>query len=75
LFEALFTPDAPVIVNFHGYSSAVKQLLYGRNASARFTINGYREEGTTTTPFRHARAQPREPLSPRYASHPRRGTA
>jgi xylulose-5-phosphate/fructose-6-phosphate phosphoketolase len=51
LFEALFTPDSPVIVNFYGYSSAVKQLLYGRNASARFTINGYREEGTTTTPF------------------------
>ena len=51
LDAALFTPDAPVIVNFHGYPSAVKQLLYGRDASARFTINGYREEGTTTTPF------------------------
>jgi xylulose-5-phosphate/fructose-6-phosphate phosphoketolase len=51
LFDALFTPDAPVIVNFHGYPSAVKQLLYGRNVSARFMINGYREEGNTTTPF------------------------
>jgi xylulose-5-phosphate/fructose-6-phosphate phosphoketolase len=51
LFEALFTSDAPVIINFHGYPSAVKQLLFGRGAGARFTINGYREEGTTTTPF------------------------
>lgn len=51
LFEALFTADAPVLVNFHGYPSAVKQLLFGRRGLARFTINGYREEGTTTTPF------------------------
>jgi xylulose-5-phosphate/fructose-6-phosphate phosphoketolase len=51
LFNALFTADAPVIVNFHGYASAVKQLLFGREVGARFTINGYREEGTTTTPF------------------------
>lgn len=51
MFDALFTPDRPVIVNFHGYSSAVKQLLFGRNTSSRFYINGYIEEGTTTTPF------------------------
>jgi len=51
LFDALFTPDAPVIVNFHGYPSAVKQLLFGRGAGARFAINGYGEEGNTTTPF------------------------
>ena len=51
MFEALFTPDRPMIVNFHGYPSAVKQLLYGRGTGGRFTINGYREEGTTTTPF------------------------
>ena len=51
LFNALFTADAPVIVNFHGYASAVKQLLFGREVGARFSINGYREEGTTTTPF------------------------
>ncbi len=51
LFEALFTPDCPVIVNFHGYPSAVKQLLFGRNHAQRFHINGYQEEGTTTTPF------------------------
>lgn len=51
MFRALFTDHAPVIVNFHGYPSAVKQLLYGRNCGGRFHINGYREEGTTTTPF------------------------
>ncbi len=51
MFEALFTPDIPVIVNFHGYPSAVKQLLFGRDHIRRFHINGYQEEGTTTTPF------------------------
>lgn len=49
LFDAVFTPDALVIVN--GYPSAVKQLLFGRGIGARFAINGYREEGNTTTPF------------------------
>ncbi|HEX9132490.1 MAG TPA: phosphoketolase family protein, partial [Ktedonobacteraceae bacterium] len=51
MFEALFTSEAPVIVNFHGYPSAVKQLLSGRDHIRRFRINGYQEEGTTTTPF------------------------
>jgi xylulose-5-phosphate/fructose-6-phosphate phosphoketolase len=52
MFEALFTPDVPVIINFHGYPSAVKQLLFGRNHSQRrIHVNGYQEEGTTTTPF------------------------
>jgi xylulose-5-phosphate/fructose-6-phosphate phosphoketolase len=51
LFESLLTRDAPVIINFHGYPSVVKQLLFGRPQRKRFHINGYREEGTTTTPF------------------------
>ncbi len=51
MFEALFTAQCPVIINFHGYPSAVKQLLFGRPRIERFHINGYREEGTTTTPF------------------------
>src|SRR6266581_192412 len=51
MFEALFTQDSPVIVNFHGYTSAVKQLLFGRQHIRRFHIHGYQEEGTTTTPF------------------------
>jgi xylulose-5-phosphate/fructose-6-phosphate phosphoketolase len=40
-----------VVFNFHGYPSAVKQLLWERPRHERFLINGYREEGTTTTPF------------------------
>ena len=51
MFEALFTADRPVVINFHGYPSAVKQLLFGRHSVRRFHINGYQEEGTTTTPF------------------------
>jgi len=51
MFTALFTPDKPVIINFHGYPSLIKQMLFGRPTIKRFQINGYREEGTTTTPF------------------------
>jgi xylulose-5-phosphate/fructose-6-phosphate phosphoketolase len=50
-FDALFTSDSPVIFNFHGYPVAVKQLLFNRSGFSRFQINGYIEEGTTTTPF------------------------
>jgi xylulose-5-phosphate/fructose-6-phosphate phosphoketolase len=50
-FDDLFTADKPVIFNFHGYPVAVKQLLFNRPAFPRFEINGYIEEGTTTTPF------------------------
>ena len=51
MFEALFGTDCPAVINFHGYPSAVKQLLFGRQSVRRFHINGYQEEGTTTTPF------------------------
>ncbi|NGX54014.1 MAG: Xylulose-5-phosphate phosphoketolase [Chlamydiae bacterium] len=51
MFDALFTSDRPVIINFHGYPTAVKHLLFGRDNTNRFHINGYLEEGTTTTPF------------------------
>ena len=51
IFEGLFTAHCPVLVNFHGYPSAIKQLLFGRPNVERFSVNGYREEGTTTTPF------------------------
>jgi len=64
-FDALFTPNRPVIINFHGYPSAVKQLLFSRFGNIRlpadmrgetkkmprFYIHGYIEEGTTTTPL------------------------
>ncbi|KAK9727853.1 hypothetical protein K7432_001525 [Basidiobolus ranarum] len=53
IFNNLFTTDKPVIFNFHGYSSVIKQLLFDRaNTSERVVVRGYNEEGTTTTPFR-----------------------
>lgn len=50
-FQRLFPLDCPVVFNFHGYTAAIKQLLWERPGPERFDINGYREEGTTTTPF------------------------
>ncbi|QEL16736.1 phosphoketolase family protein [Limnoglobus roseus] len=50
-FDDLFPPGVPVVFNFHGYTAAVKQLLFERPNNGRFDLNGYREEGTTTTPF------------------------
>ncbi|MEV6647958.1 phosphoketolase family protein [Amycolatopsis sp. NPDC051371] len=50
-FAACFGDDLPVVFAFHGYPSAVHEVLHGRPATARFHVHGYREEGTTTTPF------------------------
>ncbi len=50
-FQKIFPLDCPVIFNFHGYTAAIKQLCWERPGAERFDINGYREEGTTTTPF------------------------
>ena len=50
-FTDLYGADVPVIFDFHGYPSAVHDLLHGRAAHDRFHIRGYLEEGTTTTPF------------------------
>ncbi|KAF8442369.1 phosphoketolase [Boletus edulis BED1] len=50
-FDSLFTPDRPVIVNYHSYPVEVKGLLYGRPNIERISIRGYQEEGTTTSPF------------------------
>jgi xylulose-5-phosphate/fructose-6-phosphate phosphoketolase len=50
-FEALFTRDREVIFAFHGYPNVIHGLVHGRPGAARFHVRGYREEGTTTTPF------------------------
>jgi len=50
-FTELFTRDADVVFAFHGYAGAVHQILHGRPHPTRFHVRGYREEGTTTTPF------------------------
>ena len=50
-FDALFTTDRPVIFAFHGYPSLVHKLSYRRNNHANIHVRGFKEEGTTTTPF------------------------
>ncbi|WP_061290870.1 phosphoketolase family protein [Herbidospora cretacea] len=50
-FDALFTTDRPVIFNFHGYPWLIHRLTYKRTGHDNFHVRGYREEGTTTTPF------------------------
>ena len=50
-FDALFTIDRQVIFAFHGYPSLIHQLTYRRTNHRNFHVRGYKEEGTTTTPF------------------------
>ena len=50
-FDALFTRDRPVIFAFHGYPQLVHRLTYRRTNHANFHVHGFKEEGTTTTPF------------------------
>ncbi len=50
-FDAIFTVDKPVIFAFHGYPTLIHRLTYRRNNHDNFHVHGYREEGTTTTPF------------------------
>jgi xylulose-5-phosphate/fructose-6-phosphate phosphoketolase len=50
-FDALFTPDKPVIFAFHGYPWLIHRLTYRRTNHKNLHVRGYKEEGTTTTPF------------------------
>lgn len=50
-FDSLFTPDRSIHFNYHGYGAELKGLLFARPGTDRMTIEGYREEGSTTTPF------------------------
>ena len=50
-FDALFTIDTPVIFAFHGYASMIHKLTYRRRNHRNIHVRGYKEEGTTTTPF------------------------
>ncbi|MEV0678880.1 phosphoketolase family protein [Actinosynnema sp. NPDC050436] len=50
-FDALFTPDRPVIFAYHGYPWLIHRLTYRRTNHENFHVRGYKEEGTTTTPF------------------------
>jgi xylulose-5-phosphate/fructose-6-phosphate phosphoketolase len=50
-FDSLFTADKPVIFAYHGYPWLIHRLVYQRNGHKHFHVRGYKEEGTTTTPF------------------------
>jgi xylulose-5-phosphate/fructose-6-phosphate phosphoketolase len=51
-FDSIFTADKPVICNFHGYPETLKSIVYDySDHPKRFTIRGYTENGSTTTPF------------------------
>jgi xylulose-5-phosphate/fructose-6-phosphate phosphoketolase len=50
-FDALFTPDSPVIFAYHGYPGLIHRLTYRRTNHSNLHVRGYKEEGTTTTPF------------------------
>jgi xylulose-5-phosphate/fructose-6-phosphate phosphoketolase len=50
-FDALFTTDRPVIFAYHGYPPLIHRLTYRRTNHRNLHVRGYKEEGTTTTPF------------------------
>jgi xylulose-5-phosphate/fructose-6-phosphate phosphoketolase len=50
-YDALFTADKPVIFAYHGYPWLIHRLTYRRHGHDNLHVRGYKEEGTTTTPF------------------------
>ena len=50
-FDTLFTTDKPIIFAYHGYPSLIHRLAYRRTNHKNLHVRGYKEEGTTTTPF------------------------
>ncbi|HLH67793.1 MAG TPA: phosphoketolase family protein [Candidatus Dormibacteraeota bacterium] len=50
-FDALFTTDRPVVFAYHGYPWLIHRLTYRRHNHDHLHVRGYKEEGTTTTPF------------------------
>ena len=50
-FDSLFTVDKPVVFAYHGYPWLIHRLTYRRTNHANLHVRGYKEEGTTTTPF------------------------
>ena len=50
-FDVIFTKNKPVIFNFHGYPWLIHRLTYRRTNHDNIHVRGYKEEGTTTTPF------------------------
>jgi xylulose-5-phosphate/fructose-6-phosphate phosphoketolase len=50
-FDSLFTNDKPIVFAFHGYPWLIHRLTYRRTNHDNLHVRGYKEEGTTTTPF------------------------
>jgi xylulose-5-phosphate/fructose-6-phosphate phosphoketolase len=50
-FDGLFTADRPIVFAYHGYPWLIHRLTYRRTNHANLHVRGYKEEGTTTTPF------------------------
>ncbi|MBN1171222.1 MAG: phosphoketolase family protein, partial [Micromonosporaceae bacterium] len=50
-FDAIFTTDRPVVFAYHGYPSLIHRLTYRRTNHPNIHVRGYKEEGTTSTPF------------------------
>ncbi|MFN0105479.1 MAG: phosphoketolase [Bryobacteraceae bacterium] len=50
-FDSIFTADRPVIFAFHGYPTLIHRLTYRRTNHGNIHVRGFKEEGTTTTPF------------------------
>ena len=50
-FDSLFTRDRPVVFAYHGYPWLIHRLTYRRTNHRNLHVRGYKEEGTTTTPF------------------------
>jgi xylulose-5-phosphate/fructose-6-phosphate phosphoketolase len=50
-FDSLFTVDKPIVFAYHGYPSLIHRLTYRRTNHRNIHVRGYKEEGTTTTPF------------------------
>jgi xylulose-5-phosphate/fructose-6-phosphate phosphoketolase len=50
-FDILFTKDKPIIFAYHGYPWLIHRLTYRRTNHRNLHVRGYKEEGTTTTPF------------------------
>jgi xylulose-5-phosphate/fructose-6-phosphate phosphoketolase len=50
-YDSLFTTDRPVIFAYHGYPWLIHRLTYRRHGHENLHVRGYKEEGTTTTPF------------------------
>jgi len=51
VYDSLFTADKPVVFAYHGYPWLIHRLTYRRNGHDHLHVRGYKEEGTTTTPF------------------------